>query len=230
MPLHKIASTPDQCYSMLMRITALEPQTNNPERINLFVDGRFLLGVNAAIVLQMGLRLEQELSPDQLEQLRSEEVEQQAVDRALNYLSYRPRSREEVRRYLRRKETPPEIIEAALARLDRLDFVNDRTFAGFWIESREQFSPRGARALKNELRLKGVERDVVDELVDDEQDEERALRAGRKKAISLANIPDIDYATFRNRLGSFLQRRGFGYEVATKTVRTLWNEVKEEEN
>ena len=213
-----------------MRITALEPQMNNPERINLFVDGHFLLGVNAAIVLQMGLRLEQELSPDQLEQLRSEEVEQQAVDRALNYLSYRPRSREEVRRYLRRKETPPEIIEAALARLDRLDFVNDRTFAGFWIESREQFSPRGARALKNELRLKGVERDVVDELVDDERDEERALRAGRKKAISLVNVPEIDYATFRNRLGSFLQRRGFGYEVATKTVRTLWKEVKEEED
>jgi regulatory protein len=211
-----------------MRITALEPQINNPERINLYVDGRFLLGVNAAIVLQMGLRLEQELSPDQLEQLRSEEAEQQAVDRALNYLSYRPRSREEVRRYLRRKETPPEIIEAALARLDRLDFVNDRTFAGFWIESREQFSPRGARALKNELRMKGVERDVVDELVDDEQDEERALRAGRKKAISLVHNPGIDYATFRNRLGSFLQRRGFGYQVTTKTVRALWKELKEE--
>ena len=109
-----------------MRITALEPQVNNPERINLYVDGRFLLGVNAAIVLQMGLRLEQELLSDQLEQLRSEEAEQQAVDRALNYLSYRPRSREEVRRYLRRKETPPEIIEAALERLDRLDFVNDQ--------------------------------------------------------------------------------------------------------
>ncbi len=211
-----------------MRITALEPQVNNPERINLYVDGRFLLGVNAAIVLQMGLRLEQELLSDQLEQLRSEEAEQQAVDRALNYLSYRPRSREEVRRYLRRKETPPEIIEAALERLDRLDFVNDRTFAGFWIESREQFSPRGARALKNELRMKGVERDVVDELVDDEQDEERALRAGRKKAMSLVNVPNIDYATFRNRLGSFLQRRGFGYQVTTRTVRALWKELKEE--
>ena len=211
-----------------MRITALEPQVNNPERINLYVDGRFLLGVNAAIVLQMGLRLEQELLSDQLEQLRSEEAEQQAVDRALNYLSYRPRSREEVRRYLRRKETPPEIIEAALERLDRLDFVNDRTFAGFWIESREQFSPRGARALKNELRMKGVERDIVDELVNDEQDQERALRAGRKKAIALVNAPDIDYATFRNRLGSFLQRRGFGFQVTTRTVRTLWKELKEE--
>ena len=211
-----------------MQITALEPQVNNPERINLFVDGRFLLGVNAEIVLKMGLQVEQELLPEQLEQLRNEEAEQQAVDRALNYLSFRPRSREEVRRYLRRKETSPEIIEAALARLDRLDFVNDRAFAGFWIETREQFNPRGAHALKNELRMKGVEREVVDELVDDEQDEERALRAGRKKAMSLVNAPNMDYARFRNRLGSFLQRRGFGYEVITRTVRTLWNELKEE--
>ena len=208
-----------------MRITSLDPQANNPERINLYVDGRFLLGVNAAIVFQMGLQLEQELLPDQLELLHSEEAEQQAVDRALNYLSFRPRSREEVRRYLRRKETPPEVIEAALARLDRLDFVNDRAFASFWIETREQFNPRGARALKNELRMKGVEREVVEELVDDEQDEERALRAGRKKAQSLMHVPNIDYATFRTRLGSFLQRRGFGYEVSTRTVRALWKEL-----
>jgi regulatory protein len=211
-----------------MRITDLEPQVNNPERINIYVDGRFLLGVNAAIVLQMGLQLGQELQPDQLEHLSSQEAEQQAVDRALNYLSFRPRSREEVRRYLRRKATPHEIIEAALARLDRLDYVNDRAFAGFWIEAREQFSPRGARALKNELRMKGVDREVVDELVDDEQDEQRALRAARKKALLLVHTPDMDYATFRNRLGSFLQRRGFGYEVATRTVRALWKELKEE--
>jgi regulatory protein len=210
-----------------MRITALEPQAHNAERVNLFVDGRFMLGVSATIVLQMGLHVEEDLSPEQLEQLRSEEAEQQAVDRALNFLSYRPRSREEVRRYLLRKQTPPDIIEAALARLDRLDFVNDRAFAGFWIENREQFSPRSSRALKNELRVKGVDREVVDELVDEGQDEQRALLAGRKKAQSLARLPDIDYATFRNRLGSFLLRRGFGYEVATRTVKALWHEMKE---
>ena len=210
-----------------MRITALEPQANNPERINLFVDGRFMLGISAAIVLQMGLHVEEEISQEQLEQLRNEEAEQQAVDRAFNFLSYRPRSREEVRRYLLRKQTPPEIVEAALARLDRLDFVNDRAFAGFWIENREQFSPRGSRALKNELRMKGVDREVVDELVDEEQDEQRALLAGRKKAMSLAHLPNMDYATFRTRLGPFLLRRGFGYEVATRTVKALWQEIKD---
>ena len=212
-----------------MKITALEPQVTNPERINVFVDGRFLLGVNASVVFQMGLEPEQELEPVQLEELQSEAGLQQAVDRAYNYLSYRPRSREEVRRYLRRKETPPETIEAALARLDRLDLINDHSFASFWVESREQFSPRGARALKNELRMKGVEREVVEEMIDDEKDEERALRAGRKKALSLVRIPGMDFATFRARLGSFLQRRGFGYEVSTRTIRALWKELKEDD-
>ena len=212
-----------------MKITALEPQVTNPERINVFVDGRFLLGVNASVVFQMGLELEQELQPVQLEELRSEAALQQAVDRAYNYLSYRPHSREEVRRYLRRKETPPAIIDAALARLEQLDLVNDHAFASFWVESREQFSPRGARALKNELRMKGVEREVVEELIDDEKDEERAMLAGRKKALSLVRIPTMDFATFRTRLGSFLQRRGFGYEVSTRTVRALWKELEEED-
>src|SRR5260370_17627583 len=211
-----------------MKITALELQGTKPESIKVVVDGRFLCGDNASVVFQMGLEPEQELQPVQLEELRSEAAMQQAVDRAYNYLSYRPHSREEVRRYLRRKETPPETIEAALVRLDRLDLINDHSFASFWVESREQFSPRGARALKNELRMKGVEREVVDELVNDEQDEERALRAGRKKAMTLVHNSNIDYATFRNRLGSFLQRRGFGYQIVTKTVRALWKELKEE--
>lgn len=212
-----------------MQITDLEPQVNNAERVNVYVDGRFLLGVNAVIVLRMGLRVGQELLPEQLEQLRSEEAEQQAVDRALNYLSFRPRSREEVRRYLQRKETPPYVIDAALERLDSLNFVNDRAFVEFWVESRDKFNPRGARALKNELRLKGVERDIVDELVDQDGDEELALRAARKKAASLAHTPGMDYATFRNRLGAFLQRRGFGYDVVTHTVKALWNEMKQED-
>jgi regulatory protein len=213
-----------------MNITAIEPQVKNPERVNIFADGKFLLGVSELVVMQMGLEVGQELSPAQLARLQREEALHQAVDRSYNYLSYRPRSREEVRRYLQRKQTPPDIIEEALARLDSLNLVDDRAFASFWVESREQFSPRGARALKNELRLKGVEREVVDELVDAEKDEERALNAGRKKALSLARIPGMDYATFRTRLGSFLQRRGFGYAVALHSVRALWEELHHEDS
>ncbi len=214
-------------YIRSMKITAIEPQARDAERVNIYVDGRFLLGASAEVVARLDLEVEQELQPEQLEQLHGEEGLQRAVERAYNFLSYRPRSREEVRRYLRRKETSPAIIDAALAKLDHLNLTNDEAFTTFWIENRAQFSPRGERALKNELRQKGVERDIVDELVDSEQDEELALRAGRKKAGSLARLPAMDYATFRTRLGSFLQRRGFGYAIVSRAVRTLWEETQE---
>ncbi|HVU68172.1 MAG TPA: RecX family transcriptional regulator [Ktedonobacteraceae bacterium] len=207
-----------------MRITALEQQAHNPERVSLYLDGTFALGISAELMLKMNLHLDQELSAADLEQLKSEEARQQAVERAINYLSFRPRSQAEVRRYLRKKETPPDIIEAVLERLQRLDYVNDRSFASFWVENRERFNPRGAQALRNELRMKGVEREVVEEIVDDEQDEELALRAASRKAALLLQTPGIDYSTFRNRLGGFLQRRGFSYEIVARVVRALWQE------
>lgn len=212
-----------------MRITALQIQANNRDRINIFVDHQFLLGVSTIVVLQMGLRVGQDLSPDQLEQLRHEEALQQATNRALNYLSFRPRSREEVRRYLRKKETPSELIDTVMQRLDDLGLINDQSFTEFWIESRERSHPKGAQALKNELRMKGVKRELVDELVNDEQDEKHALRAGRKKAALLVRQSEMDFKTFRARLGPFLQRRGFSYEVCTRVVRALWKEVQDEE-
>jgi regulatory protein len=211
-----------------MRITALEQQAHHPERINLSIDGRFALGISAELMLKMGLHIDQELSTEELEELKSAEAVQQAVEHAINYLSFRPRSQAEVRLYLRKKETPPEIIEAALERLQRLDYVNDKAFTSFWVENREQFNPRGSRALRNELRLKGVDREIVEEMVDEEHDEELALRAARKKAALLLQASDMDYTKFRNRLGGFLQRRGFSYEVVSHVVRALWQEFKEQ--
>src|SRR5262245_33796948 len=139
-----------------MRITALETQAHNPERVNIFVDGKFFLGVHALIVEKLSLEVEQEVGEPLLEQLRQEEAQQEAVDRALNYLSFRPRSQREIRQYLRRKNTAPEVIDAVLQRLGRLDLVDDRQFANFWLDSRERFSPKGAQALRYELHMKGV--------------------------------------------------------------------------
>jgi regulatory protein len=208
-----------------MHITALQPQANDPNRVNIFVDDRFYMGVYALIVLKLGLKVRQELTPELQQALKMEEARQKAIDRAMNYLSFRPRSSEEVRRYLRKKENPPELIDDVLARLTELGLINDEAFASFWIESRERFRPKGAQAIKQELRMKGVKRDVVDEVVNDDNDEALAIQAGRKRAITLLKGPELDFNTFRNKLGPFLQRRGFSYEVVKRVVRMLWEEL-----
>ncbi|NJN82840.1 MAG: hypothetical protein HC802_11555 [Caldilineaceae bacterium] len=60
----------------------------------------------------------------------------------MHYLSFRPRSRQEVLRNLRDKGYLEAHIEAALARLEGYGYVDDQEFARFWLENRTRFKPR----------------------------------------------------------------------------------------
>ncbi len=207
-------------------ITALEPQVHRPDRYSLFLDGTFVLGLDEATVVAEGLYVGKPLSAAELESLRTRVVEHGLFDAALRFLAARPRSRAEVRRRLLtpkpKKPAPdPAAVESVLDRLEERSLLDDSDFATFWVENRERFSPRSARALGQELRQRGVARETVDALSQPERDAERALEAGRQRIHVLAGT---DFETFSRRMGQFLQRRGFGYGVTRDAVRTLWEE------
>jgi regulatory protein len=210
-----------------MKITALEPQAHQPDRYNLFLDGRFVLGLDGAAVVAAGLAVGMEMTEDELTGLRAAEGERHLLDAALRFLAPRPRSRTEVRRRLlapRRGREPadPEAVERTLERLASLGMLDDAEFAAFWVENRERFSPRSARAMGQELRLRGVSRETGEAAANPEQDEERALAAGRQRLRAVARE---EYPAFCAKLGQFLLRRGFSYEIARTTVRRLWEET-----
>lgn len=211
-----------------MQITTLEPQAHHPGRWNVSLDGRFAFGVAEAIILSEGLAVGRELTEDDIVRIQAHEAEQKLLDAAMRFLAPRPRSRMEVRRRLLRPHPKqpapsPEMVERILERLEQIGVLNDRDFAGFWVENRERFSPRAARALGQELRQRGVDRETAEDVTEPERDEERALAAGRQRLRALARL---DYETFRARLGPFLQRRGFSYGVARAAVRQLWEETR----
>jgi|SRR5579859_877487 len=208
-----------------MTITAIETQVKRKDRRSLFIDGAFALALDEALILEYGLYVGREVSQEELEQWRAADLFQQTLDHALNFLTYRPRSREEVRRNLFGRRLSPELIEQVLAKLETMGALSDQQFAEFWVENREQFNPRSARALGAELRQRGVDRETIAEAVAPERDEERALAAAQKKLRSLQNA---DYQTFRKQLGAFLLRRGFSYGVSAGVVRQLWEELRQE--
>jgi|SRR5579884_897757 len=209
-----------------MRITKIEQQQRRPDRYNLYLDGAFAFGLDEAVVVAEGLAAGMELAPADVERLRAREADRALFDAAVRFLAPRPRSRAEVRRRLltpRPNKPAPdrESVEQMLDRLQELGLLNDQDFAEFWVENRERFSPRSARALGHELRQKGVARETVEAVSQPERDEERAVEAGRQRLRSLASA---DFDTFRTRLGQFLLRRGFSYGVARAAVRQLWAE------
>ena len=203
-----------------MLITDIARQKRRP-RVDVFVDDRLALSLSLTLVAQVGLRRGDDVTAERLEALRQADERQQAHDAALRLLAYRPRSEAELRTRLVRRGLPPSAVEEAMERLRGQGLLDDDSFARYWVEARQQSSPRGSRLLRRELLAKGIAVDTAREAVAAVGDEQAARRAAEKKARSLHNL---DYPTFRRRLGQFLLRRGFPYDTARALVDELWRE------
>jgi len=208
---------------MSKRITALSPQLKNKERVNVYLDDKFAFGLAAIVAAR--LKVGQTLGDDELARLRALDEAEEAYNKTLNYLSYRPRSRAELDKYLKDKRVSDDTRAKVLQRLDNLKLVDDEEFARYWVENREQFAPRGKRALRAELRQKGIADPDAQAALAGMDEESSAFAAGRKRA---ARMSSLDRETFFRRLSGFLARRGFGYDVVKPVVTKLWKEVSSE--
>lgn len=148
---------------------------------------------------------------------------EQTYDSAVRFLAARPRSTAEVRRRLARQGYCVEDTDAAVGRLRREGLLDDQQFAEWWIGQRQEFSPRGPRLLKLELRLKGVGPEAVEEAVSAcaAQQSDAAYRLACRRSRRLSAL---DERSFSLSLGAYLQRRGFHYDVVRDTVQRAWAE------
>lgn len=206
---------------MMQTITALIVQKRNKERVSVFLDGEyaFSIGLNAALSLKRG----QALSPAEIEQLQGADDVLRAYNHALRLLGYRPRSRLEIERYLHQKGYEAQAIEAAIARLVAHRYVDDDAFARSWVHHRERQRPRGARGLSYELRQKGIEREIIDDVLTELDEEASAWAAIEGK---LRRWHGLDQTAFRKKVTGFLSRRGFAYDTIRKTCDKAWEKIE----
>lgn len=205
----------------MRKITAIRIGKGRGKRVNVFLDSKFAFSLEAEVVVREGLQVEQELSASQIEALARSDHFHRCFNAAAHYLSYRPRSEFELRGRLHQRGFDDDNLEAVIAKLKEQGLVDDIAFAQFWKDNRESFSPRSRWLTKLELRRKGIANDIIDQVIDTVNDDNNAYRAALSKARSLSLF---DYQGFRRRLGEYLKRRGFGYEVINHTIEQLWQE------
>jgi regulatory protein len=210
--------------SMSGVITAVQLQKKNKERVNIYIDGRFAFGL--AAIEAVKLRRGQKLSDDEIAVLQERNEAHQAHEAALRYLDYRPRSVDEIRRHLKSKDVEPEVVAQVVERLGQAGLLDDRAFARYWLENRSDFRPRGERALRMELRQKGVPDDVIAEVLGEGHNEDdSAYRAAMTQA---RKIRATDPHEFRRKLEAHLARRGFAYDTAREATARAWSELHPE--
>ena len=205
----------------MSKITGLNIGKRRKKRVNLFLDGKFAFSLETELVVKEGLQVGQELADSQLEELKSSDQLQRCLNAANRLLSYRPRSESELRMRLQRRGFDGESIEVVLTRLKKYGLLDDTAFAQFWQENRTTFSPRSKWLTGQELRRKGVSSEIIKQVAEAVDDNDNAYRAALSK---MRRLPLTDYQVFRRRLGDFLRRRGFGYEVISHVMERIWQE------
>lgn len=143
-----------------------------------------------------------------------------AKEVCLYLLTMRPRTREELRQALLKREIDEQVADQVLSRLNEVGLVDDAAFAEQWVRSRHTYQGMSRRALAAELRRKGVEDSVAVEaaaVVDSEAEETRARELVRKRLRSVASVPDE--TTKVRRLVGMLARKGYSEGLAYRVVR-----------
>ncbi len=141
---------------------------------------------------------------------------------ALEMLSRRRRSEQEVLARLGQRGITPQTCEEVVFALREMGYLNDRAFAEAWVRDRKKTKPMGRYRLARELLEKGIERSLIDEVLGGEAGSEDELELALDLARArLARIQGHSPDVVQRRLGQFLLRRGFSQETTTKVVKQL---------
>jgi regulatory protein len=203
------------------QITALEAQQKREGRINVYIDGKFALGLFDDVVLTLGLRIGQQITPERLEEIAQAETRRKAIEDAYNLLSFRSRSEKEITDRLKRKGYEEDIIGQVLEKLRTAGYLNDEAFAQSWATSRGK--TLGRRALAHELRQKGVDNEMIAQTLAEVKSDEKEQDTARLVAVRRVGERPVDQSReAKARLAAFLQRRGFGWETIRPILSDLY--------
>ena len=207
----------------MLTVTRLEPQKKNPQRLNVYLDGEFAFGISRAAA--PWLNEGSQLSPENITDLHLKDQFEGAYQRALNFLSFRIRTEKEIQQNLQKHEISDDVINDVLEKLRGVSLVNDQEFAKEWVDNRNQFHPRGKRALSSELFQKGISGQIIEETLSVLDERELAFDCARQKITKMNNL---EQKKFQEKLSSYLNRRGFPYSMIKEVVSTLWGEMEKQ--
>ena len=210
---------------MAGKISALSVQKKNKERVNVFIDGEYAFAVTLNTAL--GLKKDQHLDDTEIAELEFNDEVDKAFHRALSFLSYRARSRQEIIQYLVKKEVSEIAIDMVIERLEAAKYLDDAEFGRLWVGNRITHNPKGRRALQYELRQKGLSEKDIEASLEQVDEATLAWQAVERK---LQMWGALDRIAFRKKLTGFLTRRGFSYDTIDAVFQKAWEGEAEEES
>lgn len=205
-----------------MKITSIEPQKRNKDRFSIYIDDKFYMGVNQDVVLKHFLTKGMEVDEEFLNDVIKTEEKNKAINTACNYLGFKPRSEKEVRDKLRDKGFEDEIIEDTIDFLYKYKYLNDYDYGKALINDKKNFKKAGKNLLKQELYKKGIDKDMILELVEETYDYDEEYRMAYEVCLKKYKlIKNEDRNAIYRKLSSLLARKGYAFDIINKVIKEV---------
>lgn len=199
-----------------MQVTKISVQARNPERVNLYIDGKFYRGLDRLVALKLGLKSGLTLNPQLIDKLETTQSENSAWEWALRSLRISPKSTRDMQMKLRRK-FEPELVGSVMEKLKNADLLNDERFAERLVGDLVQRGTKSKKEILLKLRQKGIANDFARLALNQVgSDAETAMKLAFIKNRSLRG--DLPWQKRYEKITSYLARKGFAYADIRRTV------------
>lgn len=198
-----------------MELTAAEPRRRGLTQ--LFLDGEPAVKVDTETFLRAGWKPGAQISDEELYELIQASDERRAREKAMYLLEHRNHSKKELTDKIARTAASREAAKAAADRMEELGLLNDESYARDL--ARELFTRKryGAGRVRQELRLKGIDSELIDELLEEYGDEDSALENIRAILERKYGDWEENEKTRRRAFGA-LQRLGYSYDLIRRVM------------
>ena len=195
------------------------------DRYSLYLNGSYVCALEAETLAKRKLKTGDELSAEELEQLRLESGDLASFDRALTYLEKGMKTEKGIRDYLLSKSYLEESVDNAVEKLKEYGYINDEAYAESYIKTYS--SSKGAKRIKYDLISKGVDKSLIDEKLDQLLLEEDELETCEKICKKYLKGKVFDQKT-KQKLFAHLTGKGFGVDIILKVIRQIDLEMEDE--
>ena len=234
------ASKKAEDFDGILKITNMKQGVKNPNRVNVFVNGKYEFSLDVSQVVDLKIKVGKEITEAELSEYKRQSEYGKLYQKTLEWAMLRPRSEKEVREYLFRKfrtssedtlprarrygarllnprsdcglpsEDTSKFSSEIISRLISKGYVDDLVFARWYVENRFVKKGVSLKRLKMELLKKGISQEIIEEVLNARDDEEEIMKIIAKKR---AKYDD-------EKLIQYLCRQGFPFELAREKVRS----------
>lgn len=199
-------------------ITAIKPQKNK-KRLNIYLDDKFGFSIDLENFVVLRLKVDQEFSEEEIKKIIEKADFQKTYNKLLRFATLRPRSYKEITDWFKRKEVAMHFHEKLIAKLTKLELLDDDKFAKWWVEQRLQFKLKSQKELIYELKVKGINQKIINNLVHEVFSKEQEDMTIKK----LLDKNSYKWDKFENRVKrhkmlEFLVRKGFSYGDGKRAI------------